>query len=176
MVVTHERHYSKLYAYARSMVHRHDTALDAVQECFVRYFVELSNGRAVQHPRAWLYRVACNYLLDHIKSAAVKRESPLLHGDRVPEPKPTPEEIFQRAQLARSLASLLSPREMECIGLRSENLSYKEIAAILKIRPGTVSALLTRAHKKLSADGKDKRSLEHLTIAALHLLFQTGGG
>ena len=117
-----------------------------------------------------------NYLLDRIGSAAVRREGPLPSGDRFSEPAPGPEAILQHAQLARNLASRLSPREMECLRLRSENLSYEEIAAILKVRPGTVSALLTRAHKKLLAPDDDKRSLRHLTIAALHFLFQNGGG
>jgi RNA polymerase sigma-70 factor (ECF subfamily) len=176
VVSAYESYSSELFAYATAIIHQHDAALDAVQEAFLRYFVELSYGRTVEHPRAWLYRVVRNYLLDRIGSAAAQRESPLPVGDRFSEPAPGPDVILQHAQLARSLVSLLSPREMECVRLRAENLSYEEIAAILKVRPGTVSALLTRAHKKLSGSGDDKYTLRHLTIAALHFLFQSGGG
>jgi RNA polymerase sigma-70 factor (ECF subfamily) len=176
VVAAYESYSAELFAYATSIVHQQDAALDAVQEAFLRYFVELSYGRSVQNPRAWLYRVVRNYLLDRIGSAAVRREAPLPAGDRFSEPAPGPEAILQHAQLARKLAAILSPREMECLRLRSENLSYEEIAGILKVRPGTVSALLTRAHKKLLAPGDDKRTLRHLTIAALHFLFQNGGG
>jgi DNA-directed RNA polymerase specialized sigma24 family protein len=43
----------------------------------------------------------------------------------------------------------LSPREIECIRLRTEDLSYEEIAGVLGLRPGTVGALLARAHGKI---------------------------
>jgi hypothetical protein len=64
-------------------------------------------------------------------------------GDRVPGP-PTPEEILQRAP-ARQQPRLLLPREMGALA-SAQRISHEEIAAILRIRPGTVSAL-TRAHK-----------------------------
>ena len=176
VVSAYESYSSELFAYAISIVHQHDAALDAVQEAFLRYFIELSYGRKVEHPRAWLYRVVRNYLLDRIGSAAVQREAPFPTGDRFREPSASPETILQQAQLARNLVSLLSPREMQCLRLRAEDLSYEEIAAVLDVRPGTVSALLTRAHKKLNGPGGDKYTLRHLTIAALHFLFQSGGG
>jgi DNA-directed RNA polymerase specialized sigma24 family protein len=38
---------------------------------------------------------------------------------------------------------------MECVRLRTEDLSYDEIAGVLGVRAGTVGALLTRAHDKI---------------------------
>jgi DNA-binding CsgD family transcriptional regulator len=43
----------------------------------------------------------------------------------------------------------LSPREMECVRLRAENLRYEEIAVVLGLHAGTVGALLARAHGKI---------------------------
>jgi RNA polymerase sigma factor (sigma-70 family) len=55
----------------------------------------------------------------------------------------------------------LSPREVECVRLRTEDLSYEEIARVLGLQPGTVGALLTRAHGKIRkavGDGTHKGS------------------
>jgi DNA-directed RNA polymerase specialized sigma24 family protein len=43
---------------------------------------------------------------------------------------------------------------MECVRLRSEDLTYEEIAEVLGLHVGTVGALLARAHEKVrkSAD------------------------
>jgi RNA polymerase sigma factor (sigma-70 family) len=98
----------------------------------------------------------------------------LTETDNVAETKPGPEAIIERAQMAKRITSLLTVREMECLRLRSEELSYEEIADILGVRPGTVSALLTRAHKKLLAPDGDNRTLQGRTVRALHFLFQNG--
>jgi len=174
VVAAYEKHSAELFAYATSIIHGEDGALDAVQESFLRYFVELSYGRRVENPRAWLYRVVRNYLLDRIGSAAVKRETLLAETDDVVEQKPGPEAMIERAQLAKRITSLLTGREMECLRLRSEDLSYDQIANKLGVRPGTVSALLTRAHKKLLAPDGDSRTWQRRTVGALHFLFQKG--
>jgi DNA-binding NarL/FixJ family response regulator len=43
---------------------------------------------------------------------------------------------------------------MDCLRLRTEGLSYDEIAAALDIQPGTVGALLNRARQKLEQTAK----------------------
>ena len=130
----------------------------------------------MENPRAWLYRVIRNYLLDRIGSAAVKRETLLAETDKMAEPKPGPEAMVDQAQMAEQITSLLTGREMQCLRLRSEELSYEEIADILGVRSGTVSALLTRAHKKLLPPGGDRGTLRSRTVRALHFLFQNGDG
>src|SRR5579862_5833641 len=70
----HEECSAELMAYAVSIMRRQDLAHDAVQEAFLRYFVERNYGRVVEHPRAWLYRVVRNYLLDRMDTAAMKHE------------------------------------------------------------------------------------------------------
>jgi DNA-binding CsgD family transcriptional regulator len=90
------------------------------------------------------------------------------------EPKPGPEAMVEQAQMAEQITSLLTGREMECLRLRSEGSSYEEIAGILGVRPGTVSALLTRAHKKLLTPDGDRSTLRDRTVRALHFLFQKG--
>src|ERR1700674_2388183 len=131
------------------MTKSRDAARDAVQEVFLRYFMERSYGRLVAHPRAWLYRVLRNYLLDRIDSAAVRREVGSENAADLPDRNHGPEDIVRHTQRANHLRSMLSPRELECLCLRADGLSYDEAAEVLGVRPGTVSSLLTRVHKKL---------------------------
>ena len=53
-------------------------------------------------------------------------------------------------ELLRGLPQIgLSPRELECVRLRMEDLRYDEIAGVLGLSAGTVGALLARAHGKI---------------------------
>jgi RNA polymerase sigma-70 factor (ECF subfamily) len=163
----HDRYSAELLAYAACMAKSRDAARDALQEVFLRYFVERSYGRVVAYPRAWLYRVLRNYLLDLLDTAALKREVGPELGADVPDPHDGPEEALRNSQMARRIEAVLSPRELECLRLRADGLSYDEAAEVLGVRPGTVSSLLTRVHKKLHDGVRDAQSA---TLGALYLL------
>src|SRR6476659_9870727 len=63
-----------LLRYALLTMRNHEAAQDAVQEAFLRFFIARSQGQRIQTPRAWLYRVLRNHILDSLRSSAVKRE------------------------------------------------------------------------------------------------------
>jgi RNA polymerase sigma-70 factor (ECF subfamily) len=172
----HEECGAELLAYASSISRSADASRDAVQEAFLRYFVERTYGRSIQHPRAWLYRVVRNYLLDRLGAAATKYEVDQDQATDLPDDRQGPEERLHCAQMARQLRSLLSRREIECVGLRAEGMSYEEIGQALGIRPGTVSAFLSRVHKKLRDAARTGRECRSATIEALHFLIGQGGG
>jgi RNA polymerase sigma-70 factor, ECF subfamily len=174
VAAVYEKHAAELLAYAVTLGGSEDGAPDAVQETFLRYFIERSYGRDILHTRAWLYRVLRNYVLDRVGSASFRwevssgelPETAALHHD--------PESRLRQSQAARQVAAALTPREMECLRLRADELSYEEIASVLGIRPGTVSALLTRVHKKLRSPGPGRDGGKSDTGRALWLLFQGG--
>jgi len=166
---------AELLSYAESIVRCRDGARDAVQESFLRYFAERSCGRPIASPRAWLYRVVHNYLLERLDTTAVKREVFAADSDEVPDRSHGPEAMLQQAQMAEQLTSLLTPRELECLRLRVDGCSYQEIGALLGIRSGTVSSLLTRMHKKLRKAGGGDLSRQPETLGALYFLSLAGG-
>jgi RNA polymerase sigma-70 factor (ECF subfamily) len=141
-------HATPLQRYAGALSRTPEGAPDAVQEVFLRYFIERSCGRPIENPRAWLYRVLRNYLLDTRKSAESIHEVAAGDIDYLPGPQEDPEAIFHRSQTARHLLAMLSPRERETLALRHQGLSYDEIAEVLGLRSGTVGALLARAYRK----------------------------
>ena len=169
----YEEHSARLLSYAGSLTRDRDTARDAVQEVFLRYFVERRYGNCIENPRAWLYRVLHNYLLDRISTAAMKCEISAEDTDGVPDAGGDPEAMVQRNQAAREIASRLTSRELECLSLRAEGFSYEEIAAILGIRPGTVGALLPRVYSKLRKVVEEGIFVPGTTDA---LCFLAGGG
>ena len=138
-----------LLRFASSLARNDEAGRDAVQEVFLRYFVERRYGRVIENPRAWLYQSARNYLLNRLKAAAAQYETSSDSLDSVPARQPTPEQQLGSSELAREVAAALTPREMDCVRLRAEGFGYAEIAGILNVRPGTVGALLARAAKKL---------------------------
>jgi RNA polymerase sigma factor (sigma-70 family) len=138
-----------LLRYAFGLIHDASSAQDGLQETFLRYFVARSEGRKFSDARAWLFRVMRNHLLDTLKSASVKNEIAI---DSIHDPADNyndPERQCQRTEMARELTRMLAPRELECVRLRAEGLSYDEIAGVLHLQQGTVGATLARAHKKI---------------------------
>ena len=146
----HERHGRALLRYAVSLARREDVASDAVQEAFLRYFVERRYGRVIQNPPAWLFHVVRNYVRDRLKAFPVHLEVEPEVLDRLPATQRNPEEAARDSETARQLAATLTDRELECFSLRAEGLSYDEIGVVMEIRPGTVGAVLSRVHQKLA--------------------------
>ena len=144
-----------LLRYAVVTIRNHEAAQDAVQEAFLRYFIARSQGQRIQMPRAWLYRVLRNHILDALRSSAVKREIGMDQARQMIDIRQDPEVSYHHRELARRVCTLLAPRELECLRLRNEGFGYEEIADILSLSAGTVAALLSRGHKKI------RKALDH---------------
>ena len=151
-----EQEVAELYArqaagltrYAATLAQDRDAARDAVQEAFFRYFLCRSAGQAIVSSKAWLFRVVRNYVFDQRKAASRNTED--LESLRN---LTSPETAAVTGGLADLLDGLprigLSPREIECLRLRMEDLRYQEIAGVMGLEAGTVGALLARAHNKI---------------------------
>src|SRR5215469_13075213 len=75
VVVLYEAHAASLLRYATSMARGQAEANDAVQEAFLRYFVERRYGRQIANPPAWLYQVLHNFLLSALARSAAQSAS-----------------------------------------------------------------------------------------------------
>lgn len=122
-------------------------AKDALQEAFMRYFVALSEGKEIASPRAWLYRVLHNYLLDRMKEIRMARRG--VPGESYSRHDRDIERDCFRREIMRLVRTVLTAGEYKCLLLRNEGLQYTEIAAHLNLSSGTVGALLSRALGKL---------------------------
>jgi len=149
-VIEHYGHHGpSLLRYAVAIIGDEGHAQDALQETFLRYFVARSEDRPITNPKAWLFRVLRNYILDTLRAPQRRNEVAIERAKNSPESAADPERQYHHAELARQASCLLAPRELDCVRLRVEGLNYDEIAEVLNMRQGTVGATLARAHKKI---------------------------
>jgi RNA polymerase sigma factor (sigma-70 family) len=129
------------------------TISDGIQETFLRYFIARIGGKRIENPRAWLFRVLTNYILDCNRKSSSMPALKLEAAAQFADSRQDIESGYQRSEAFRRALLSLSPREQECMHLWLEGFAYEEIAQMLKIRPGTVGALLARGLKKIREAG-----------------------
>jgi RNA polymerase sigma factor (sigma-70 family) len=120
------------------------------EELAVEAFLRLWRNRQAHNAsaEAWLYRTAVRLGLDELRrqTRRTRYESflALVRGT------PTPEELHSAAEerdRVRQVLSVLAPRQAELLLLRSQDLSYSEVAAALGIKPASLGTLLSRAQQ-----------------------------
>jgi RNA polymerase sigma-70 factor (ECF subfamily) len=142
---------AEIRTYALLLSKDEQLSQDALQEAFMRYFIALSEGQRIAHPRAWIYRVVCNYVLDRMKQLRARGERSL---EDLPDSSARGEDVeatCYRNEVFRLIEKTLTPRELQCVSLRSRGLRYEEIASALHLRSGTVGALISRATRRMQA-------------------------
>ena len=152
-----ERYQDELYTMALRLLGTPADAADVVQETFLRAYMNLPKLRAVS-VRGWLFRVAVNAARDVQRRTVRRPSSPLEDGEgkvlELPAPGLGPEaaaEARERAVAIREALLALPVDYRVAVVLRDVNdLSYEEIAAVLKVPLGTVKSRLSRARLQLA--------------------------
>jgi RNA polymerase sigma-70 factor, ECF subfamily len=146
------QHTPSLSRYGARATSDPSTIQDGIQEAFFRYFNARVGGQKVKNPRAWLFKVLRNYLLDCKRKETAMSALDLEQAGQMSDSTQDLESGYQKHECFCLALSSLSIRERECMQLRLEGFGYQEIAGILKIHSGTVAALLARALKKIRGD------------------------
>jgi RNA polymerase sigma factor (sigma-70 family) len=169
----HDRYRARLHAYVRQMLGGSQSdAEDALQDVFLRAYGALrSNARDIAL-RAWLYRVAHNRCIDHLRRP-VPPPADVFDVSRTPAADPSTaterrEDLRRLVQDVRRLPeqqrSVLLMREMD-------GLSYADLAAALDVTVPAVKSLLVRARMGLvqAAEARDTACFEvRQDLAAAH--------
>ncbi|MDY6893074.1 MAG: sigma-70 family RNA polymerase sigma factor [Chloroflexota bacterium] len=127
-------------------------AEDIAQETFIKIWRNLFRFRTGSF-KSWVYRITVNTAIDH-----ARRTRPTVAIEDIPlaAPGDNPEAAAlhtERAQVIRQAVLSLPPHSRAALILREyEDLSYKEIAAVLNIPLGTVMSRLNYARNRLRAD------------------------
>ena len=97
----------------------------------------------------WLYRTAVRIALNELRRKTLRNRYEHLLGFVTSKPGgSTPHEIYaeqEEQQRVRLILSVIEPRQAELLLLRSNDLSYQELASILNLNPNSVGTLLSRA-------------------------------
>jgi RNA polymerase sigma-70 factor (ECF subfamily) len=155
-----EREADGIFRYARGLGMDQGTADDALQEAFFRFFLCRSAGQQIRSPKSWLFRVVHNYVLDQHRAGS-RNHAGIESLANVPCPATHSGSDSRVSDLLQGLPQIgLSAREIQCVRLRTEDLSYEEIAGVLGLQAGTVGAMLARAHGKIrkAVGGRDRKS------------------
>lgn len=143
----------ELYRYCRHLTRSAWDAEDLAQDALARAFVTL--GRMLEpppNPRAWLFRVASNLWLDHVRRAreisGTSRE-----GSADSDPR-------LAREAAGTLLSQLAPQERAAVVLKDVfEFSLEEIADTLSTTEGAIKAALHRGRGKLGALESEPKAL-----------------
>jgi RNA polymerase sigma-70 factor (ECF subfamily) len=158
-------HLDAAFNYARWLTRDVAAAEDLVQDACVRA-VRFFGSAPHDNPRAWLFAIVRNTWFSRASGHANQIRPVALERSGVEPPAEAldPEEqMLQRQDVERVRAALeqLPPDFREVLVLRElEGLSYKEIAAVLRVPIGTVMSRLARARERLMAVLKPAADLE----------------
>lgn len=136
----------ELYRYCRHLTKAAWDAEDLTQDTLARAFVTLGTlFQPIEHPRAWLFRIASNLWFDRARRARLER------ARVTPEVASTQGEPRAKREAAATLLAALSPQERAAVVLKDVfEFSVGEIAETLGTTSGAVKAALHRGRARLA--------------------------
>ena len=146
--VLHDRYRQRLFAYVRQMLatQSRQDAEDVLQDVFVRAFGALRGDSRAVNVRAWLYRVAHNRCIDHLRRPHPPAVE-IFEMSRKPLLDPV-DEAQRREDLKRLVGDVgrLPEHQRSALLMREiDGLSYVELAGALDVTVPAVKSLLVRA-------------------------------
>lgn len=155
------KYQTPIYNLCFRMVGNAEDAADLTQESFLKAWNHLHSFHYEAAFSTWLYRLASNTCLDFLRSMKRHPQISLTVEDNdgeeatldIPDLSPSPEEALlcaeEKALLAQAMQEL-EPEQRQILTLRVVNeMSYADIANVLRIREGTVKSRLSRARDAL---------------------------
>jgi RNA polymerase sigma-70 factor (ECF subfamily) len=160
------RYQRPISAYVYRMVGNYESALDLTQEIFIKVYNSLSRYRAEFKFSTWIYKIAHNAAVDHLRRSATREQSLVAgpEGDSFELPiesaRLTPEQESERRERTHEIETVvraLPANYRELIILRhSQDLSYEEIVDVTGLPLGTVKNRLFRAREMMRQQFVDR--------------------
>jgi RNA polymerase sigma-70 factor (ECF subfamily) len=163
-----ERHKNAVQHIILKLVHNYDESLDLVQETFVKAFGSLATYKTKYRFTTWLYRIAANCSIDHLRRKKIeafsldqpieteKGKLEIEIPDRTFDPEKDLTLKQQELSVEEAIASLPGKYKEVILLRHKEDKSYEEISAILHLSTGTIKARIFRARVLL------KKKLKHM--------------
>ena len=157
------RHQRGLVNYIFRLVGSRDAATDLSQEVFLKVFVSLGSFDPRYRFTTWLYRIASNSAIDHLRRRHPRTLSLTqpASGDETPAAPaiaatdPSPDDVLRGRELetriAEAIAGLPTGYRQLILLRHRQNCRYDEIARITRLPLGTVKNRIFRAREILRA-------------------------
>ena len=158
--------YARYESYARRILIAYfgyvDDIEDLVQECFIRIFTHRKRYKMKDSFRSWFYRIVMNlahdlwrkrHRMERLQKKLQKFAGKL--GVSSLSPAESIETRSDSVSIIQALISTLPPRQRQVLILRYvEEMSLKEIAAVLELNEGSIKSTLHHATKRLQKEYK----------------------
>ena len=126
---------------------------EIVQEVFLALYQHLQRGKSRRNLRAWVFQVAHNLSVKHYVARRRDRQNLLDSGEALAQSllvdrTPNPEDQLagtQRHARLQSILGALPEQDRQCLSLRAEGLTYREIGRVLDMSLGAVALSLGRS-------------------------------
>jgi len=153
------RYQRPITGYVFRMLGDYESSLDVTQEVFIKVYNSLSKYSPEYKFSTWLYRIAHNAAIDHMRRNSVNAQS--LEAEnadgsyqiQIESSRPSPEQDHERTEWRAEIEAVvkcLPPAYRDLILLRhSQDLSYDEIAEVTGLPLGTVKNRLFRAREMM---------------------------
>ena len=151
----------QVYWVIRKMVQDHDEADDITQEVFIKVYTALKDFREESNLFTWLYRIATNYSINHLRKVKVRNT---VSVELVVEPMESKErgadeaidDEARRRYLEEAIETLPAQQRAVFNMRYYDRLPYDEIAQILGKSTGGIKANYFHAVKKIGEYVKGK--------------------
>jgi RNA polymerase sigma-70 factor (ECF subfamily) len=148
------RYQERIYWTARRIVGDHAEADDVTQEAFVKAFLGLGDFRGDSSFYTWLYRIAVNLSLNVVRKRQVVeylRESEIINRlfPQADDPERRLEEHEIESSIQRAVATLPEKQKAVFVMRYFDEMTYEEIAQVLKTSVGGLKANYFHALKKV---------------------------
>ncbi|MGB9182085.1 MAG: sigma-70 family RNA polymerase sigma factor [Pyrinomonadaceae bacterium] len=155
------RYQRPIAAYVYRMVGDYESALDLTQEVFIKIYGSLARYRPEFKFSTWIYKIAHNAAVDHLRRSSTREQSltaesdgvqydlPIESGRLTPEQESIREE--RREEIERVVRQLPSAYKELILLRHAHDMSYDEIAEVMGLPLGTVKNRLFRAREIMRA-------------------------
>lgn len=149
------RYESKLARYVRKFVPNVAEQEDVIQDVFIKAYRNLNGFDTERRFSPWLYRIAHNEALNHIKKH--KREPLIIDeheweiADERLDLRREMDHTFSRETVAAALGQLKPKYREPLVLFYFEERTYEEISEILRLPRNTVGTLISRAKSQLKS-------------------------
>ena len=149
-----DKYQTRIFHTVLGFVHSKEDAEDLTQEVFVNAFQSISSFKGNSEFSTWLFRIAINISLNHIhksrRNLIFRFTEECMHDlFRKSDNSPNPEELMvetERDLAIRNAIDLLPDKQRTAFVLsKYDELSQKEIAAVMNTSEGAIEQHLQRA-------------------------------
>lgn len=154
-----KRYQRPITSYVFRIVGEYEASLDVTQEVFIKVYNSLDKYSDQYKFSTWLYRIAHNAAIDHLRRNSVSLHSiEAENADgtfqfQIESDRPNPEQDREMSEWRTEIESVvqcLPTAYRDLIVLRhGQDLSYDEIAAVTSLPLGTVKNRLFRAREMM---------------------------